>query len=71
MHTVKTHVVEFKSLQNILPASQHMTIQKMAKTIGSVQVGQAIQVPDELQEHKNISSECAQNLRAIMPKILS
>jgi len=37
---------------------------------GLDQVGQAIQVQDELQKHRNISSERAQNLWVIMPKIL-
>ena len=65
---MKIHVVAFNSLRN--PASQYMTIQKMAKTKGLEQVGQAIQVPDELQKHRNISSERAQNIWVIMPKIL-
>ena len=68
MNTEKTHEVAFNSLRN--PVSQLTMIQKMAKTKGLEQVGPAIQVPDELQKHRNISSERAQNLWVIMPKIL-
>ena len=69
VHTV-SHWVALKSLRNILPTSQDEDL-KDGKDKGLEPVGQVIQVPDVLQKHRNISSECAQNLRVTMSKILS